>query len=141
MEVRPPFHLGPISAWVFPVFGVLALALVGYLSRFFPTKAEVASLQEDLSKLDKHVRLAVEKQEEKAISRMEFNGFTSSMREKLEAIERRMTATEAKCESSYERASVAHNDVSNLTRRLEEVINSAIAELKNEVKELRRGRG
>ena len=140
MKVEYPFHLGPLSAWAVPLFVVLAAALVAYLSKYFPSKDEMTALRADMAKLDHAVREAIDKQEERALSRVEFNGFSSSMRERLDGYERRIAATEAECRASASLATGAHGDVKNLTQRLEDVIARAIEDLRAEVKELRRGR-
>ena len=136
MKVEYPFHFGPLSAWAVPLFLVLAAALVAYLSKYFPSKDEMAALRRDMAKLDGAVREALEKQEEKAITRVEFNGFSSSMRERFEGFERRLAITEGECRSSAALANEAHSNVRHLTEKLREVIE----ELKSEVKELRRER-
>lgn len=141
MEWNPQW--GSMAAVFGIIGGILLLALVGYLGKFFTPTKETERLEakltraekdilEKLTELKRMMEQARLQHEERYVTMKEFNGLGG----RLDDIKEQFTEVQAESRAAFNLANGASSDVRHLTKRLEEVIGDAMKELREEVKEL-----
>lgn len=137
-----PVHWGPLSAWTVGAVSVALLALVEYLRRTFVTKEQLrydgAKLARETDRLEREMAKRLENIERGIETSLVTKEQHKNFGERIGLVEERVTEAKSEAKHAHEKSTQASSDVRFLAQRMEDVVSTAIRELKEQVSELSR---